>query len=66
MNGVDALVLALLAVGDLALIVHFRRARMKRLQIERMMRSLQLAVERENAAAPAMPHRRWTALRRAG
>ena len=65
MNVVDALVFALLALADLSLIVHLRRARMKRLRIERMMRSLKLAVQRENAAIPAVPPRRWAALRRA-
>jgi len=65
MNAADALVFALLALADLSLMVHLRRARMRRLRIKRMMRSLELAVQRENAAAPAAPARRWPPLRRA-
>lgn len=46
MNVVDGLVLALLAVADMALLVHLRRSRTRRLQAERMMLNLQIAVER--------------------
>ncbi|SPF47898.1 hypothetical protein SBA4_3800003 [Candidatus Sulfopaludibacter sp. SbA4] len=65
MNASDALVFALLALADLSLMVHLRRARARRLRMKRMMRCLELAVERENAAAPAVPAKRWPALRRA-
>ena len=65
MNVVDGLFFALLALADLALIVQLRRARSRRMRKERVMRSLVLAVQRENAATPAAPPRRWAALRRA-
>jgi hypothetical protein len=44
----DAIVLAMLAVGDLALIVHLRRRHGRQLQMERVMASLRMAVRREN------------------
>jgi len=64
MDAADALVFALLALGDLALIAFLRRARRRRIQKQRMMRSLELAVQRENAQ-PVVPATRWPALRRA-
>jgi len=64
MDVADALVFALLTLGDLTLIAHLRRARRRRIQKQRMMRSLELAVQRENAQ-PVVPPRRWPALRRA-
>jgi hypothetical protein len=48
MNMVDAAVLALLAIGDIALIANLRRRRGRALQADRMMRSLVLAVRRDN------------------
>jgi hypothetical protein len=48
MNVVDAVVLGLLAIGDLAFIAHLRRRRRKSVQTGRMMRSLELALRREN------------------
>jgi hypothetical protein len=45
---IDALVLVLIAMADLALIVHLRRRNGRRVQTERMMTSLRLAVRRAN------------------
>ena len=44
----DALVLALLAIVDLAVIVHLRQRHEKRVQMERVMSSLCMAVRRDN------------------
>ncbi|MCX6630344.1 MAG: hypothetical protein NTW28_22220 [Candidatus Solibacter sp.] len=44
----DALVLALLAIGDLALIVHLRQRHAQRVRMERVMTSLRTAVRRAN------------------
>jgi hypothetical protein len=66
MNAVDGALLALLAVADLALLVHLRRARARRIRDERMMRSLNLAVHRDLTAQAIAPSvKPWT-LRRAG
>ncbi len=46
---VDALVLALVAIADMALIVHLRRRRNRRLRQERMMGSLRIALRWANA-----------------
>jgi hypothetical protein len=62
MFGVDAIVLALVALGDLALLVHLRRRRYRRVCLERMGRSLSLAIWRENQGSPVIPVRpanRW-------
>ena len=59
---IDALVLALLAIMDLALIAHLRRRHGKRVRSERMMASLRMAVRRANGIED-MPVRRL--LRRA-
>jgi hypothetical protein len=59
----DALVLALLAVADIALLVNLRRSRGRRIREQRMMRSLQVAIDRE-AGAQAFPQAQRT-LRRA-
>jgi hypothetical protein len=45
---IDALVLALLAILDLALIAQLRRQHGRRVRSERMMTSLRLAIRREN------------------
>jgi hypothetical protein len=45
---IDALVLAILAVGDIALIVFLRRRHAERVRKERIMASLCLAVRRAN------------------
>jgi hypothetical protein len=58
MNAVDALVLAFLALADLALIAHLRRERLKRMQVGRMVRSLKLALQREALAAASVPRKR--------
>ena len=56
MNAVDAMVLALLALADIALLIHIRRRRARGLRVRRMDRALTLAVRRELAVgAPAMP-----------
>jgi len=44
----DALVLALLAVADLAFMVHLRQRERRRVQMDRVMSSLCMAVRREN------------------
>jgi hypothetical protein len=44
----DALVLAILAIADLALIVHLRQRHGRRVQMDRVMTSLCMAVRREN------------------
>jgi len=63
MDVADALILGLLAVADLALVVQLRRARARRVRTERIMRSLELAIQREVAAQELAPARRWTPLR---
>ena len=45
---IDAVVLVLLAIGDLALIAYLRRRHGQRVTAERMMTSLRLAVRRES------------------
>ena len=45
---IDAFVLALLAVADLAFIVHLRKRHGRRVRAERMMASLRRAVRRSN------------------
>jgi len=45
----DALVLALLAFADLAVLVHLRMRHAQRLRMERMMASLKFAVQRANS-----------------
>ena len=47
MDIVDALLFALLAAGDMALIVHLRKRRNRRLRLERMARCLAEAVRRD-------------------
>ena len=44
----DAFVLALLAIADLGLIVHLRQRHGRRVQMERVMSSLSMAIRREN------------------
>ncbi|MGA3096742.1 MAG: hypothetical protein ABSF25_09835 [Bryobacteraceae bacterium] len=58
MDAVDALVLAFLALADLALIAHLRRLRLRRAQVRRMMRSLRFAIQHETFAAAAVPRKR--------
>jgi hypothetical protein len=53
----DAIVLAMLAVGDLALIVHLRQRHGRQVQTERVMASLRMAVRRENGVE-ALPAKR--------
>ncbi|MEO8367977.1 MAG: hypothetical protein ABI806_02100 [Candidatus Solibacter sp.] len=45
----DALVLALLAVADLAVLVHLRMRHAQRLRMERVMASLKFAVQQANS-----------------
>jgi hypothetical protein len=58
MDLVDALVLALLALADLALLIHLRRSRNRRVTARRMMRSLKLAIQRETFAETVVPRKR--------
>ena len=46
---IDAFVLALIAIADLALIAYLRRRHGQRVRTQRMMASLRLAVRRENS-----------------
>ena len=62
MNLVDALVLVVLAILDLAFIAHLRYRRSMSQQRERVGKSLQLAVRRENGEI-VMPRRRRMLLR---
>jgi hypothetical protein len=48
----DALLLALLAIGDLAFLVYLRRRHGRRVRMERVMASLRMAVRRENGDEP--------------
>jgi len=66
MNFVDSAVFALLAIADIALLVHLRRARGRRLCQYRMMRSLRLALEREFSDEAFLKRRKSCDLRRAG
>ncbi|HLK69482.1 MAG TPA: hypothetical protein VKU19_38895 [Bryobacteraceae bacterium] len=66
MNMVDGAVLGLLAVADIAMLVHIRRARARRIRDERMMRSLKLAVHRSLNNDEIIPAADPWALRRAG
>ncbi len=52
----DALVLALLAFADLAVLVHLRLRHAQRLRMERVMASLKFAVQRANSIEE-MPER---------
>jgi hypothetical protein len=52
----DAIVLGLLAIVDLAVLIHLRMRRHQRMQEERVARSLQLAVQRENKWVGASNH----------
>lgn len=62
MNAVDTLVLALIAMADLALIAYLRQRRARALKQRRMDRCLTWAVRRELANLPApRPRARWTA-----
>ncbi|HTS62517.1 MAG TPA: hypothetical protein VMH28_10860 [Candidatus Acidoferrales bacterium] len=54
---IDAVVLGLIAMADLALIAHLRQRRRTAMKEDRVMRSLVLAVQRENGVV-VMP-RRW-------
>lgn len=65
MSVVDALVLAVLAAADVALMVQLRRARRRRLRAERLMRSLRLALHREAIADGSVTPVKLWALRRA-
>ena len=47
--GSDALVLALVAFADLAVLVHLRLRHAQRLRMERVMDSLKFAVQRANS-----------------
>jgi hypothetical protein len=51
----DALLFALLALADTALLAYLRRRRRQALTLERMTRSLRFAIERENGEKQRMP-----------
>ena len=59
MNAVDAMVFALLALADIALIVHLRRRRARMLRVKHMYYTLTMAVRRDLAVgAPVRRQRR--------
>jgi hypothetical protein len=58
MNTIDAYVLGLLAVIDLAVIVLLRRRHNRSAQAGRLMRGLQFAVRREIEQADSLPRGR--------
>ena len=49
----DAFVLALLAIADLAVLVHLRQRHAERVRAERVMASLRFAVDRANSVGEA-------------
>jgi hypothetical protein len=51
MNGVDAVVFVLLALADIALIVHLRGRHNRRERVDRIQRSLAMAVQMANGTA---------------
>jgi hypothetical protein len=51
----DAIVLALLAIADLAFLVHLRQRHAKRISEDRMMASLKIAVHRANSLEELPP-----------
>jgi hypothetical protein len=51
MNTIDACVLGMLAILDLAIIIHLRRRRGRAARAHRIMRSLEFAVRRETELA---------------
>jgi len=53
----DAIVLSLLALVDLGLLVELRLRRRKRMKEQRIARSLQLAIQRENVCTETAPQR---------
>jgi hypothetical protein len=55
----DAIMLALLAIGDLAVLVHLRQRHGRRVRMERMMASLRMAVRRANGVEPPPARPRW-------
>lgn len=55
MDAIDGLILALLAMADIALMVHLRRSRGRRVREERMMRSLTIALQRVIEAQACEP-----------
>jgi hypothetical protein len=65
MNLADAIIFALLAVGDLALMIHLGRRRARRSNLRRVARSLRFAVQRELTGAKFVAPRRMRLLRRA-
>ena len=55
MDAVDAMLFALLALGDLCLVIHLHRRRQRRFKLERMMRALRRAIHREIGVQKAAP-----------
>jgi len=54
---VDAIILGLIAIADLGLLVELRMRRSRKLQRERVARSLQQAIRRESTWTEAAPKR---------
>jgi hypothetical protein len=65
MHVVDAMLLMLLALGDVALMFHLRRARWRRLRQQRMGKALRIAVHRDDREEPSRRLSAWK-MRRAG
>ena len=47
MGAADIMLLLVLAIADFCLMVHFRRRRARRMRMQRIMRSLRRAIQRE-------------------
>jgi hypothetical protein len=58
MNGVDGLVLLILAIADFCLLVHLRRRHARHVRQERVITSMQTAVRRE-LLTDSSPKPRW-------
>jgi len=59
MDRVDGIVLGLVAMADLTLLAYLRRRRARALRLERMWRSLTLAIRKETAAPLNDIRTRW-------
>ena len=59
MNAVDGTVLILLALADITFLAYLRRRRARALRMQRMWRSLALAIRRESSGPLAGIRGRW-------
>lgn len=66
MGVADVVLLMLIALADCALLAHLHLRRQRRVRIERMMRSLRGALQREAGAAAAMAQAPRLVLQQAG